>query len=354
MSPETGSGRWPAFNLCNHLAIGKAPAVVLSIEDTSQDEKVPRVLSIEEPLKIEEVFNRQPRRYLDMKEFSAKSGSHIGYRRATLALTILAALFVSVLQLRAQKPYQPGTRAQQIPAKNMTTMPALEPVATKALRIMSDQLRTATSLSFTASIMREEPGTNGQMLDFFKHITVQMQRPDKMRLEVRSDTSDVTLWYDGKNVTLMPATAQMYTTIPAPPTIDQTLAMLKDKLQAHTQLIPFLSSDPYAVLVDGLRSANEIGIVKVGNEQLLHLAFTEPDADWQLWLTGPNQVLPHRVAVIYKNIAGQPRVNIEFSNWRLNPEIPRDAFVFSKPQGAVEASLNAVRPRTTKQGGSAQ
>jgi hypothetical protein len=144
--------------------------------------------------------------------------------------------------------------------------------------------------------MREEPGTNGQMLDFFKHINVQVQRPDKMRLEVQSDTSDMDLWYDGKNVILMPVTASMYTTMPAPATIDQTLTMLKGKVKAHMPLIPFLSSD----LMDGLRSANEIGIERLGNEQFLHLAFTEPDAGWQLWLTGPNRVLPRRLAIVYK------------------------------------------------------
>ena len=263
---------------------------------------------------------------------------------------------VLALALGPALPAQTGnnTANRAAPAINRMNNPDLEPVALNALRAMSTRLRTATSFSFDAHIMREEPGTNGQMLDFFKDIRVQVERPDRIRMDVSSDTSDMRLWCDGKNVTLMPASAKIYTTLPASPTLDATLAMLKSKVQAHTPLIPFLSSDPYAIFSDGLASANEVGIDNEGNDQFLHLAFTEPDADWQLWLSGPNEILPRRMAIVYKTIEGQPRVTIEFSHWNLNAEIPRDAFVFAKPEGALAVGWNALQQRTFPQGGKAQ
>lgn len=221
----------------------------------------------------------------------------------------------------------------------------LEPVALNALKTMSSQLQAATSFSFTARISREEPGTNGQMLDFMKTVRIEVQRPSRMRLETIGGRSDVDLWCDGKTVTLMPASGKFYTTLAAGPTLDATLEMLKSKAQNHTPLLPFLLADPYARLSDGLHTANEVGVVNDGNDQLLHLAFTEPDADWQLWLTGPNQVLPRRMAVIFKKIAGQPRLSVEFSDWNLNAEIPADAFTFLKPQGATPVSFDSLRYR---------
>jgi len=149
---------------------------------------------------------------------------------------------------------------------------------------------------------------------------------------------------------LMPASGNIYTTLSAPPDLDATLTMLHDKIHTHMPLVPFLRSDPNAVLSDGIQTANEVGVVPVGNEQLLHLAFTEPDADWQLWLTGPNQVLPRRMAIVYKNIEGQPRVSIDFSNWKLDAEVPSSAFVFSKPVDARAAAWNTLQPRTLQQG----
>lgn len=244
---------------------------------------------------------------------------------------------------------QHAERVKQ-PAVTTGTSPDLEPVAMQALKTMSDQLRTAKSFTFTARIMREEPATDGQMLDFFKHIDVDIERPNRMRLEVKSDTSDVTLWYDGNNITMMPTREKMYTTLAAPGGIDDALDVLKSKMQAHLPLLPFLRSDPYKFMSEGLTDADEVGIVNVNGQQLLHLAYREPDADWQLWVTGPNPVLPHRLAIIYKNIPGQPRVNVEFSNWQINPKIPKQTFLFTKPKGSAAVTWDQLRPRTTQEG----
>ncbi len=237
--------------------------------------------------------------------------------------------------------------AQNTPANNNANSANLDPIAMHALKSMSEQLQRATSFSFKARIMREEPGTDGQMLDFFRDVTVQVQRPDKMRMQVISDTSDLTLWYDGKNITVMPVSARIYSVVPSPGTVDTAIQTMRDKMDVHTPLYPFLSSDANQRLSEGLESANEIGFVRVGNEQWLHLAFTEADANWQLWLSGPNQVVPRRMSIVYKNIEGQPRVNVDFTDWDLQAEIPNTAFVFMKPEGAVEETWNALRPRTT-------
>jgi hypothetical protein len=255
-------------------------------------------------------------------------------------------------------PALPAQVANTVPAKPAIapsqTQPELEQGAMNALKTMSEQLRAANSFSFDARIMREEPGTNGQMLDFFKDIAAQVERPDKARFTVRSDNSVINVWYDGKNVTMMPLSGKIYTSLAAPSTIDATLTMLKDRLETHTPLRPFLSSDPYSILSDGLEGAYVVGFENVGNERSMHLAFTEPDADWQLWLSGPNEVLPQRMVIVYKNVPGQPRVDIEFSNWCLNAAIPGSAFTFVKPDGAMPANLSAVRTAATAKGGRTQ
>jgi hypothetical protein len=230
----------------------------------------------------------------------------------------------------------------------------LEQGAMNALKTMSQQLVASNSFTFTARVMREEPGTNGQMLDFIKDISAQVERPNRMRFTVASDNSVVNVWYDGKSVTLMPHSGKIYTTLAAPPTIDATLAMLKDKLDTHTPLRPFLSTDPYSMLSDGLQSASVVGFENVGNERFLHLAFSEANADWQLWLSGPNEVLPRRMAIVYKNVPGQPRVEVEFSNWCLNAAIPGNAFAFVKPAGAVASNLTALRSAAAPKGAAAR
>jgi len=226
---------------------------------------------------------------------------------------------------------------------------AVEPRVLTALKLMSDQLRAASSYSFTVHVMEEEPATNGQMLDFFKVIHVEVKRPDKLRLTQKSDGTETTIWYDGKNVTLMPASQQFYASLPAAPTLNGTLPVLRDHLEVNQFVRTFLSDDPYAEFTDGLSTGNEVGFVDVRDQKVLQIAFTEPDASWQLWLSGPKPMLPSRLAVIYKTAPDAPRAALEFSDWNLNAGIPDQTFVFTKPAGAKQVDFKNLEPRAPVQ-----
>ncbi len=259
----------------------------------------------------------------------------------------LSALLTICMAALAQTTVRTATSTPgaQASTSNRTGNSNLEPLAMNALKAMSNQLQAATGFSFTAHISREEPGPNGQMLNFMRTVRVQVQRPGRMRISTISGPSEVNIWCDGKTVTMMPDTAGFYTTLNASPHLDDTLAMLRSKAEHHTPLLPFLLSDPYARLSEDLQSASQVGTENDGNQQFLHLAFREPDADWQLWLAGPNQIVPRRMAVIFKRIEGEPRITVNFSEWNLNAEIPADAFTFVKPEGAKQVSLDVLRYR---------
>lgn len=262
----------------------------------------------------------------------------------TFSLTALLAVGMTGLAQTAGHTTT-GTSAAPAAAANQNANTDLEPLAMNALKAMSKQLQAAPSFSFVAHITREEPGPNGQMLDFIRTVRVQVQRPGRMRISTISGPTEANIWCDGKTVTMMPESGEFYTTMNAGQNLDATLDILKNRAQHHTPLLPFLLHDPYARMSEGLQSAEEVGTDNDGNEQFLHLAFREPDADWQLWLAGPNQIVPRRMAVLFRKVEGQPRVTVEFSDWNLNAEIPADAFAFVKPEGAKQVSLDTLRYR---------
>jgi hypothetical protein len=67
-----------------------------------------------------------------------------------------------------------------------------------------------------------------------------------------------------------------------------------------------------------------------------HLAFTEKDAEYQLWVTGLPDPRIQGLEVINMALARQPRVMIEFSDWNLNPQNQADTFSFKKPADAKQ------------------
>lgn len=256
-----------------------------------------------------------------------------GLFRGALATAILLCLAPGIAFSQAAK-------AAPAPMATPAPPPALEPEALTRLRAMSDLLKAAGSVSFKATTVREQPSTNGQMLDFFAVSKVTATRPDKVRVDTKGDLHAASLWYDGKTVTLFSAKSTFYAQAPAPATIDETLVMLMDRFQMPMPVAGFLLKDPYAKMMEGVKTAFDAGESEVDGVMCHHLAFSEEDADWQVWVENGAKPLPRRIAVTYKKAPGAPHVMTALSDWNLAPAIPAGEFVFTPPADAKKVPWN--------------
>jgi len=228
------------------------------------------------------------------------------------------------------------------PSVNSDATP-FEPAAFDVLRKMSAFLRSSQTLAFTVRGYSEETATTGQMVTFFRTSRVELQRPDHLRIDVRGDISNVSLWYDGKTVTLLDPLRKAFGSTASPPTVDQTIDFLTDKYNAVFTISPFLTSDPFAVMSDGLVTAFAVGKAEVDGVTCDQLAFTEKDVDWQLWVQRGPRPLPRRVAVSYKTVPGAPREVLELSEWKLGASISARDFIFIAPPGSFRAEMMLLR-----------
>jgi len=104
-------------------------------------------------------------------------------------------------------------------------------------------------------------------------------------------------------------------------------------------------SDPYQKLVPDLKTGYVIGRVQMYDKQVHQLAFTEKDAEYQLWVTGAPDPRIQGLEVINIALGNEPRVMMEFSDWNLNPPIQSDTFSFKKPADAKQIDfLKFPRP----------
>jgi hypothetical protein len=256
-------------------------------------------------------------------------------RNRLAAALSAAALLLWALPAAAQTP-------APAPAATPAPPPPLEPAALDRMKAMSDLLKSAGSFTFAARTAREHPSVNGQMLDFFNASRVVVSRPNRVRVDMKGDLHDASLWYDGKIVTIYSEKTTFYGQTPAPATIDETLQMLMDRFQTPLPVAAFLLKDPYARMMDGVKTAFDAGTAQVDGATCRHLAFTEEDADWQLWIEEGPKPLPRRIAVTYKKVEGAPRVVTSMSDWNLSPVIPPAEFVFLPPAGAAKVDWKTV------------
>ena len=257
-------------------------------------------------------------------------------------------LVVALVILSSGDPAPPGlmpftgvTPPTALAAQAASASTMIDPLALQLLKGMSDSLKRATSFTFTATTTRDEVAITGQALEFYSHSSVSVTRPNKLLVRVQGDVVDGSLWCNGQTLTLLDAPTKFYARMSAPATIDGVLDVLENKFHDPLPVASFLYADPYARLTKGLKTAFVVGEGTVGGVRNHHLAFTEAQADWQIWIQDTPQPVPTRLTVIYKNIprVGSLRVSTDLTNWNLQAQVPASAYLFVAPAGAKQVPL---------------
>jgi hypothetical protein len=213
--------------------------------------------------------------------------------------------------------------------------PDLDPAALDLLKQTVGSITNAKTYSLKVVVARDRLATNDQLVTYFNDDTVTVSRPNKLRIDVDGEHNDVQFFYDGKTATLFNPEHKLYVTHPASSTIDGMLDVL-EKRGVTFPINDLIASNSYDSLVKGLQTAYVIGRVDINQKTFIHLVFTEPSTDWQLWIEPGDKPLPRAMTIIYKKEPGSPRITMDFKDWNLNAEAPASTFEFVKPSDAHE------------------
>ena len=220
----------------------------------------------------------------------------------------------------------------------------VDPLALKVLKAATDPIRDAKSYSFRALVSREREATNGQIITLFHSSDVTVERPDKLHVEFHGLGKEVQLFYNGGQFVLYTPEEKLYTTVSAPKSIDATLQELEQR-DVFIPISNFLQSDPYTSLSDDLVTGYVVGKVVLFDQTVHHLAFTEPDADWQLWVVGGDKPRIRRLQVVDKSKPERPRIVVDFFDWNMEAKPDPELFTFTRPADAKQIELLKEAPR---------
>jgi hypothetical protein len=237
-----------------------------------------------------------------------------------------------------------------LPAPAADTPDAAKTVDRRAdelLRRSSDFLAHNPFFSVNAEIWQDAVLASGQRVQASRTVDLQVRRPDRLHAEVRSTRRDRGLWYDGKTITVLNRNHDLYGVVNAPSTLDEMLDVSMSRLGVAIPLDDLLVSNPYATTMKNVTSGTDIGPTMVLGVQCEHLAFSQPDIDWQIWIqTGPRPV-PRKMVITYKDEEGSPQYTTLLSNWDFLTKLPDFVFTFDPPANA--SKINMVQPGATKE-----
>jgi hypothetical protein len=215
--------------------------------------------------------------------------------------------------------------------------------AGRIVRAMSDYIAGQKNISLTFDSDIEVITSELQKIQFTSSGQVLLSRPDKLRATRAGGYADVELVFDGKTVTVLGKNINAFGQTDAPGTIDQLIDRLRDQYNVAMPGADLLLSRVHDELMADVIDARHIGQGVVDGVECEHLAFRNPDLDWQLWVEIGPRPIPRKYVITNKAVTGMPQYTLRIKDWRTDAQVAADAFAFQPPADARKVELTALR-----------
>jgi hypothetical protein len=214
-----------------------------------------------------------------------------------------------------------GAKAHEADAKN-------------SLKAMSDYMAKQTTISFGYDSSLEVVTKDHQKIMLANSGTIEISRPDKIRMSRDGGFSAVEMIFDGRTLTILHRDANVYAQADEPGTLDHLVDELRDKFHKPTPGADLLLSNVYDQLMDGVTDIKDLGSGVIGGKECDHFAFRTPDTDWQIWIAQGDRPYPCRYVITSKQIDQAPQYSVQVRDWKTGSEVAADRFAFTNSTNA--------------------
>jgi len=211
--------------------------------------------------------------------------------------------------------------------------------AKRLLKAMSDYMAAQQAISFEYDATLEVVTKDEQKLALASSGDVTLNRPNKIRATRSGGFADVEKLFDGKTLTLFGKTANLFTQIDVPGTVDHLVDELRDKHHRQLPAADLLLSNAYDELMLDVVDVKDLGSGVIGGVECDYLAFRAKEVDWQIWIAQGERPYPCRYDITSKLIDGEPQYSIQIRNWRTGDEVAATDFSFKNPTDARKVDL---------------
>jgi hypothetical protein len=234
-------------------------------------------------------------------------------------------------------PVQAAISASESASHHAVSHSAVQPQSVQALRNMSAYLRTLQSFQIQVDTTREEVDEKGQKVKYSGTIVYKVRRPDRLSIKSDEDKRERELYYDGKTLTVFTPNNGFYASVPAPPTIRQTLTLAADRYNIHPPLVELFKWGNGEDGAKDLTSGRWVRTAIVNGQSTDEYAFRQKGVDWRIWIQRGPTPLPVRVVI--ESRAPEPLAYHGNLAWSTNQPFADNAFAFRPPAGAKQIGI---------------
>lgn len=275
--------------------------------------------------------------------------------RLLFGIPVLFVLMIGIVLLAASPSFAKAkakTKAHVARrARTHAVQPAariIDPQARGVLQRMSTYLASLPRFTVHTEVTQQVVFPSGLVLDSDRAADVAVERPNHLKAHVVSAKRNVELFYDGATVALYSPVQKLYTTRPAPPTIEQLVMRAQEQQGLDVPAADFLFSNPSQRMLANVNRGSYIGPALIRGMMADQLAFRQKGVVWQLWVLQGDRPLPVRLAIKDMTVKGSPWYTVTLTDWNTAPQFPSGMFAFTPPPGAqriAAADLSGLRAR---------
>ena len=213
--------------------------------------------------------------------------------------------------------------------------PTIDPFADELLRDMGAYIDEADNFTVEVQVEVDELSPRGQKIQYTSNVDLAVRGENRMHVYEVGDLRDRTLWFDGDAFTVLDRDLDNYVVVDTPDNIADAILFLEDR-GVIFPLSDFVTGSFYAGVTTNIQTGDYLGLHLVGDRQCHHLAFTQDNIDWQIWIADGYEIVPCKLIITYKNLPESPQYTAYFGEWNFAPRLPDRLFNFVPPEGTSQ------------------
>ena len=229
-------------------------------------------------------------------------------------------------------------------SREPTTPEARRQRGDEIVRRMSDHLARARTFAVETTDTRTR-ARGGKEITVRTTRQLTVRRPDRLALRVTGDV-DLRGWYDGSKLTFVSDPHKVWARVNGAPTIDDTLDRLADHLAMPMPMADFLYSSPYEALIGTKSTGGYVGRETIEGVPCVHVAYTHPAVDWDLWVSEKGDPLPKKFRITSKTSTRRRTTEVMFDTWTLGIEASDATFAAEVPAGYERVQIVVGKAET--------
>jgi len=234
--------------------------------------------------------------------------------------------WIAPLLLMAPAAHMPPAQAQD--------SLAIETQAVQIAMRSAEFLASRDAFSFGWFVSYDEVSDSGAKITYIRSGTTSMVRSKGFVSHTESGDTYRDYYWNGDTFSVVSPNEEFYSSAEFKGDFDSLVEAVENGSGTVLPMWSMMSKNLPEVLMLEVEQATYLGTSLVAGQSAHHLLFSEPEEDWQLWIsTNEDEPWPLMLVGTEKTIEGQPQYRVHMDDWDVTPEPVN--FTYEPDDGAV-------------------